>query len=141
MLKITNVKPLFDSVLTTGDVFESDQTQGNIILQDETKGDLKLYQTVIAVGSVVKDIKPGDKVMIDILPYAQMKYNKNSLQNDMDNNKRIKWHLPWVTIYDEKDEPHNCLLLSSRDIKYVFEGEEVKESKVLVPDTKIVTLS
>jgi hypothetical protein len=104
------------------------------------KGDLKLYQKVIAIGSTVRDINVGDTVMINPMNYAVMKYDKNSLQNDLDNNKTIKWNLPWVTIDDEKGNPIECLLLNDRDIKFVFEGKETNE-KILLADKKPVLLS
>ena len=76
--------------------------------------------------------------MIDPSGYAVMKYDKNSLKNDMDMNKVVKWNLPWITIDDEKGEPQDCLLLTDRDIKFVFEGEEVNEVFVLPQKTKLV---
>jgi hypothetical protein len=45
----------------------------------------------------------------------------------------IKANFPWVTVDDEKGNPQNWLLLNDRDIRFVFKGEEKKES-IIIPD-------
>lgn len=136
MLRIKKIKPLFTSVVVTGNRYEEDMKENGLIVA--SKGDLKLYQTVLAIGETVRGINVGDQVMIDPSKYAVMKYDPNSLKNDMDMNKVVKWNLPWITIDDEKGEPQDCLLLTDRDIKFVFEGEEVNEVFVLPQKTKLV---
>ena len=138
MLHIKKIKPLFTSIITTGDKFEKDMVSGNVILAK--KGDIKLWQTVIATGSTVRDIKIGDKVMINAENYLVKKYNKNSIQNDLDNNPSLGYRFNWVTIDDEKGEPKECLLLNDRDILYVFEGEE-KDDEIFMPGTPKLILS
>lgn len=125
MLHIKRIKPLFTSIVTTGDRFEEDMTSGGIIIA--RKGDLKLWQKVMAIGTSVRDIEVGDMVMINADHFAVKKYNKNSIQNDLDNNPVLDYRFNWVTIDDEDGEPQECLLLDNRDIQYVFEGEERKE--------------
>lgn len=144
MLHITKVKPLFTSIVTTADKFDKDEYENGLIIAKE--GDLKIWQKVIAVGSSVRDIKVGDLVMVDVSHYAVKKYDPNSVKNDMGMNKTIKFAFNWVTIYDDKDNPHDCLLLTDRDIMYVFEGKEVDETpkvitggkKLILPKTKKV---
>lgn len=139
MLKIKTIKPLFTSIVTTGDKFEKDVTVGGIIQQDQKKGDLKLYQKVLAVGSAVRDIKIGDMVMINPIAYVRKKYSKDSVQNDMDNNPTLSINIPTVPVTDEKGNTSDCLLLTDRDIQFVFEGEEVNES-IIIPDKKKLIL-
>lgn len=139
MLKIKTIKPLFTSIVTTGDKFEKDVTVGGIIQQDQKKGDLKLYQKVLAVGSAVRDIKVGDMVMINPIAYVRKKYSKDSVQNDMDNNPTLSINIPTVPVTDEKGNTQECLLLTDRDIQFVFEGEEVNES-IIVPEKKKLIL-
>ena len=131
MLHITKIKPLFTSVLVTGDLYEEDVKENGIIVFK--KGDLKLYQTVLAIGSSVRDIKVGDKIVFNPEVYLVRKYNPNSIQNDFDNNKVVKANFPWVTVDDEKGNPQNLLLLNDRDIRFVFEGEE-KNENIIIPD-------
>lgn len=128
MLHIKKIKPLFTSVVTTGDRFEKDMISQGIIVAK--KDDLKLWQKVIAVGPAVRDIKEGDMVMIKVDNYAIKKYDKNSIQNDMDNNPSLGYAFNWVTIDNEKGEPEECLLLNDRDLLYSFEGEEKEESLI-----------
>lgn len=139
MLKIKTIKPLFTSIVTTGDKFEKDVTVGGIIQQDQKKGDLKLYQKVLAVGSAVRDIKVGDMVMINPIAYVRKKYPKESVQNDMDNNPTLSINIPTVPVTDEKGNTQECLLLTDRDIQFVFEGEEVNES-IIIPEKKKLIL-
>ena len=139
MLKIKTIKPLFTSIVTTGDKFEKDVTVGGIIQQDQKKGDLKLYQKVLAVGSAVRDIKVGDMVMINPINYVRKKYSKDSVQNDMDNNPTLSINIPTVPVTDEKGNTQECLLLTDRDIQFVFEGEEVNES-IIIPEKKKLIL-
>ena len=130
MLHIKKVKPLFTSIVTTGDKFEEDMVNQGLIIAK--KGDLKLWQKVVAIGSAVRDIQVGDMVMINADHYMIKKYSKDSIQNDMDNNPAVGYRFNWITIDDENGEPHEYLLLNDRDIEYVFEGEE-KNNALITP--------
>lgn len=136
MLHVTKIKPLFDHLLITADRFEKDMIHSGVILAN--KGDLKLWQTVVAIGSVVRDIKVGDKVMINPNDFAVKKYNKNSVQNDLDNNPVLTYNFPFETIDDEKGEPKDYLYISDRNVKYVFEGMEKDESLILPGNPKLI---
>ena len=136
MLHVTKIKPLFDHLLITADRFEKNMIHSGVILAN--KGDLKLWQTVVAVGSVVRDIKVGDKVMINPNDFAVKKYNKNSVQNDLDNNPVLTYNFPFETIDDEKGEPKDYLYISDRNVKYVFEGIEKDESLILPGKPKLI---
>lgn len=135
MLHIKKIKPLFTSIVTTGDRFEKDFTQGGLIVAK--KGDLKVWQKVIAIGSSVRDINVGDMVMINIANYEVRKYSKDSIQNDLDNNPKIRYNFNWVTIDDKDGNPMDCLLLNDRDILYSFEGEE-KDEVIKIPKKKVI---
>ena len=140
MLRIRKIKPLFTNILVTGEKYDKDEKNGALIVAK--KGDLKLYQTVLEVGSMVRDIKVGDKVMINPKNYEVKKYDPNSVKEDMGMNKIVGYNMPWVTIEDE-GELKECLLLIDRDIEFVFEGEEVSESNgntlILPKEKKIIT--
>ena len=136
MLHVTKIKPLFDHLLITADRFEKDMVHSGVILAK--KGDLKLWQTVVAVGSVVRGIKVGDKVMINPNDFAVKKYNKNSVQNDLDNNPVITYNFPFETVDDEKGNPKDYLYISDRNVKYVFEGIEKDDSLILPGKPKLI---
>lgn len=135
MLHIKKIKPMFTNIITTGDRFEKDFTQGGLIVAKQ--GDLKVWQKVIAIGSSVRDISVGDMVMINIANYAVKKYSKDSIQNDLDNNPKIRYNLNWVTMDDENGKSMDCLLLNDRDVLYSFEGEE-KDEVIQIPEKKLI---
>ena len=141
MLHIKKIKPRYNSVLVTGNRYEKDEYDKGIIIA--SKGDLKVYQDVIAVGSTVMDIKPGDKVKFNPLHYATTKIKPDSIKNEMDlDNSVIKWNLPWVILENEKGEEKECLLLKDNDIEFVYEGYE-KDSvpSIMIPPKKEVLLN
>lgn len=135
MLHIKKIKPMFTNIITTGDRFEKDFTQGGLIVAK--KGDLKVWQEVIAIGDMVKGINVGDKVMINIANYAVKRYSKDSIQNDLDNNPKIRYNLNWVTMDDKDGNQMDCLLLNDRDILYTFEGEE-EDELIKIPKKKVI---
>lgn len=131
MLRIKKIKPTYTTVITTATKFDKDDKQNGVITAK--KGDLKLYQRVVAVGSMIKEFKVGDLVMINAENYAKKKYSATSIQNDMDNNPVIKYEFNWVTMENEKGELEDYLMLNDRDILYSFEGEEVDEPVIQTP--------
>lgn len=133
MLHITKINPMFNYLLVTADKFDKDMIEGGVIVAKQ--GDLKLWQRVVAIGSAVRDIKVGDMVMIALDHYAVKKYNKNSVQNDLDNNPILTYNIPFETVDDEKGEPQEYLYISDRDVKYSFEGCE-KDEALIVPGKK-----
>ena len=142
MLHITKVQPQFTGIITTARRYEKDSKKGSIVVG--VKGALKQWQTVVSVGSTVRDISVGDKVMINIDNFAVKKYSKDSIQNDLDNNPVTSYKLDWVIIDDENGNPTECLLISDRDVLYTFEGyededneEEDEKPSIIIPERKI----
>lgn len=138
MLHIKTLKPLFTSILTTGEKYEEDMRENGIIVAN--KGDLKAYQKVLAIGSSVRDIQVGDTVMIDIKHFAVMKLDPNSIKRDMDLDKVVRWDIPWIIVDDAEGKPQDCLLINDRDVKFVFEGEEKNES-IIIPDKPTIIMN
>lgn len=137
MLHITKIKPLFNHLLVTGDRFDKDMVESGVIVAK--KGDLKLWQTVVATGPTVRDLKAGDKVMIIPDHFAVKRYNKNSVQNDLDNNPVLTYNFPFETIDNAKGEPEEYLYISDNDVRYAFEGTE-KDSTLILPGKKKLIL-
>lgn len=134
MLRIDKIKPLFTGIVTTGNRYEEDMRTGGVIVAN--KGDLKAYQTVIAIGSTVRDIAVGDKVMIDLSHFAVMKIDPQSIKKEFDMDKVVKWNIPWITVGEQ-----DCLLINDRDVKFVFEGDEVNEPLIMPGKPKIITMN
>lgn len=137
MLHINKIKPLFNYILTTAERFQKDMSDNGIILAK--KDDLKLWQTVIAVGPMTRSVEIGDKVMINPDHFAIKKYNKNSVQNDLDNNPVLSYHFPIECVEDDKGEMQECLYISDADIRYAFEGYE-KEETIIIPNKPKIIL-
>lgn len=119
MIRIKKLRPMFTNIVTTMNSYDEDVTVAGIIDTRKQKGALKEYQTVIAVGSAVRDIKPGDMVCINPIRYAQYKHDKSSLKDLATNNPITGYNFNVVEI-DGKD----CLLLHDQDIRYVIEDYE-----------------
>lgn len=119
-LKIKKIKPLFNNIITTFDKYvEPALIAGTSIIDaNKTKNGVKEYQTVISVGSVVRDIKPGDMVCINPTNYAVRKYAENSTKANMQEytNAVVGYNFN-IVIMDDKE----YLLLSDRDIDFVIE--------------------
>lgn len=128
MLKIKNIKPLYNKIVTTSNIYTEDLTQGRLIVK--TSGTIKEYQTVEAVGSMVKDIKVGDIVMINPTRYAMPKHKDKSIKNNIIGDDIIlDVNFPTVEFNNTKH-----LLLYDSDIDYIIEGEE--ESTLVLPEDK-----
>lgn len=136
MLHIKKIKPMFTSIVTTADVFEKDYKKGGIITA--YAGDIKPWQKVVAVGTSVRDIKEGDMVMVNLANYVVRKYDKNSLQNDLDNNPKTGLRMNYIMMDDEKGKLKEYFLLNDRDILYSFEGEEKEDENLILPFNKII---
>ena len=141
MLKIKKFKPMFTSILVTGNKYTEDMYDDHGLIENKM-GDLKTYQTVLEVGSSVRDIKVGDQVMINVMHYVVMQYDPNSVKNDMGMNKIKEFRFNWVTIENEEGKPQECLFIDQQDVLFAFEGEEVQGVKnpIIVPKEKKIIL-
>lgn len=123
-LKINNVKPLFNKILTSCNVYDEDKEVGGVITK--TKGAIKEYQTVIAIGSTVRDVKVGDIVMINPKRYVVPKHNekRDSIKGVIGDNLTFGVDFPMIEFNDKMH-----LLIYDQDVDYIIEGEEVEEVK------------
>jgi co-chaperonin GroES (HSP10) len=141
IMKVKAIKPLFNSIITTADKYEEDATKNGIIDASKQQGTLKENQTVISVGSAVRDINVGDIVNINPIRYAVKKYDKDSIRQDVaGGNPIVGYQFDFVEINGEE-----YMHLQDRDINYVitdFEEEEVEIPKpaatIIMPPTDII---
>lgn len=135
MLHIKSIRPRYTTVITTADRYTEDAvTNGIITDSNATKGRIKWNQTVVAVGPMVRDLQPGDKVMLNPEAFAVRKYDKNSIQNDMGNNSVTTYQVPVVTVEDEEGNPVEQLYIDENSIQYAYEGEETTGGEILIPE-------
>lgn len=137
MLRINKVKPMFTSIVTTMEVYDQDIISNGLIDGNKRQGMLKEYQTVLAVGSSVRDIKEGDLVCINPSRFAVRKHEAGSLKNNViTDNPVVTYNFDVIEIGGRQ-----CLLLQDRDINFIIEEyEEVPEvvttSPLIKPEEK-----
>jgi hypothetical protein len=116
---------------------EDELTAGGLIDSTKTQGTLKEYQTVIAVGNSVRNVKVGDLVCVNPERYAVKKHEAGSLKDGViTDNPVIKYNF---NIMELEGVPH--LLLDENDVSFIItDYEEVKEQKsdLYVPKTQII---
>jgi co-chaperonin GroES (HSP10) len=118
--------------------YEEDEiTAGGLIDSTKTQGTLKEYQTVVAVGNSVRNVKVGDLVCVNPERYAVKKHEAGSLKDGViTDNPVIKYNF---NIMELEGVPH--LLLDENDVSFIItDYEEVKEQKsdLYVPKTQII---
>jgi len=135
MLKITKIKPMFTDLVITAERFDHDIVEKGIVMAN--KGDLKSYQTVVAIGSSIRDIAVGDKVMVNFEVFAEHKIPVNSVKKNMDvDDPIVRYNIPWVSMVDEKGEEKVYIRIPDRAVEFVYEGEEVDDTPDIIQVTK-----
>ena len=131
-LKIKKIKPMFNRVLTTCDLYTEDLMTDGIIDSTKVEGAIKEYQTVIAVGSTVKCVKPGDVVVINPTRYQVMKHKEGTLNDGViQDNAVLSYNFPIMAINDAP-----CLYIYDSDIEFAIkEFEMVNEAAEIVEET------
>lgn len=138
MLKVKKIKPMFTALITTMDKYEQDVTTGGLINVTKMQGGLKEYQTVLAVGGSVRDIKVGDLVCVNPARFAVKKHQAGSLKDGVITDNPVTKYNFDVVEMDGKQ----CLLLQDRDIDFIIEDfEEVPDptpSTIIQPENKLI---
>jgi co-chaperonin GroES (HSP10) len=134
MKVLKKIKPMFNKIVTTMNSYEEDQTLGNGMIDSrKQKGTMKEYQTVIAVGSSVRDIKEGDVVCINPTRYAVMKHEDKSMRNGViGDNLVVGYKFNTITI-----DGVEHLMLYDQDIDFIVEKSEDVEDKavsIVIPE-------
>ena len=128
---------MFTSLITTMDKYEHDMTtRGGLIDTTKQQGGLKEYQTVLAVGSSVRDIKVGDIVCVNPARFAVRKHQAGTLKDGIVTDNPVTTYNFDVVEMDGKQ----CLLLQDRDIDFIIEEyEEIPDptpSPIIQPERK-----
>lgn len=125
---IKKVKPMFNGLITTMNRYEQDvKVKGTDLIDSSKSNAVKEYQTVVAVGPMVRGIEVGDTVFINPNRYAVMKHKAGSLQDGViKDNPVIGYNFDIVEI-----DGVNHLYLQDSDIKFVAEIEEFNENPMI----------
>ena len=138
MLKVKDIRPVYTRLITTANKYEETQMNGNLIDVNKMEGRYKEYQTVVRVGSAVREVKEGDVVLIDPSRYMKRKFSDNSLREDFVENPIVEINIPTATMNDE-----DYFMIEERDIAYVIaDSEEVPDplpNPIIVPQKRIIT--
>lgn len=124
MIVLKKIQPRFTEVLVTCNKYTGQEKVGDsdIIDPNKAKEMVKEYQTVISVGSMVHDIKPGDIVVINPMKYAKFKQVKqNSLRQDIESYQKELVGFDFPILEVNKEE---VMLLDSNDIRFVVLDSE-----------------
>lgn len=135
-LNLKKIRPMFNALVTTFDVYEDDDNTNVIINSNEAAGQPKPYQTVVAVGNAVHDIKVGDVVAIDFTKYARTKHKEGSLKDGViQDNPVVSYEFNSIVI-DDKEH----LFLHTNDVLFVIEDfEEVEDSQLITTKKEVVS--
>lgn len=125
---IKKVKPMFNGLITTMNKYEQDvKVKGTDLIDSSKSNAVKEYQTVVAVGPMVRGIEVGDTVFINPNRYAVMKHKAGSLQDGViKDNPVIGYNFDIVEI-----DGVNHLYLQDSDIKFIAEIEEFNENPLI----------
>lgn len=128
---IKKIKPMFNSIVTTMNKYEHNIKVGNLIDSTKQKGSLKEYQTVLAVGPYIKDIKVGDVVFVNPTRFAVKKHKEGSLRDGViTDNPVVTYNFDVIKI-----DGNDCLLLQDRDVDFIV--EEFEEEEEVIEDDNI----
>lgn len=127
-LKIKGLKPMFSGILCTANKYDERKFVAgtNIIDGSKTVGQLLEYQTVVAIGSMVRNVEVGNVVCINPKNYAEKMYDKSSMKSAMveNYNQVIRYHFNIIDI-DGVDH----LLIQENDVDFVVtDYEEVEDA-------------
>lgn len=133
MLNIKKFKPAFNYMLTTMDVYAEDEYRNGLI--EIKKGSIKEYQTVLATGPSVREVKVGDVVLVNPKRFIKMKHEAGSLKDGIvTDNMKVGYDFEVLEV-DGKP----LLFITDSDIKGIVEEyTEEKGSKIEVPKQDII---
>lgn len=139
MLNIKKIQPMANYLVTTKNEYTEEDIEKEGLVSARVVGSLKEYQTVVAVGPVVRGIKVGDLVCINPRRYAVRKFEEGSLKDGVIKENPVTKYNFNVIELDHVDH----LLLTDQDIDFVI-LESVEEeaptpkngAKIIVPKKK-----
>ena len=138
MVRMTNVRPLANKVITTMDKYDIDVKSGEIIDVNKIKGTVKEFQTVVAVGPMVHYINVGDTVLVNPSAYGKPKQvrdqgNGSVAQSAEGYHVEMEYHFPTIMI-----DGVEHLFITDRDIDCICDIEEIQDSKIIQAPSLIV---
>lgn len=121
-LILKDIQPLNSQILTTANKYEAEtkmEMQGRILKPKEMPGEYKHFQTILAVGPQVRQVKPGDVIEIDPTAYIVYEHpeDEKSIRGIVKVRNVGHVELPIIEI----DGEERCLL-QERDARYIIKS-------------------
>ena len=154
MLKVNNIKPVANYIVTTMEIYTEAEVQSIGGLVDSSKlNTIKEYQKVLAVGPLVRDVKVGDLVRINPSRYIQILHKQGKLKDidkkiisdEMHSAVDIPRELLYTKGEDGVETSQWVLIIFESDVMFIAEGEDfvpkvtaVASSPLIVPPGGIV---
>lgn len=134
-MNIKKITPMFNKLVTTANRVKQNT---NEIIIDITKINQVIddFQTVVSIGSSVRDIKVGDLVCINPDRYAVRKYQEKSTSAEVQGyeNTIIGYDIPRITLDDVEH-----LMITDSDVIYIVdEYEKIKKSTIIDTSKKLI---
>lgn len=136
---IKKIKPLFNYIVTTMDTYTEEELKvGGIIDSAKLNLHVKEFQTVVAVGPTVRDIKVGDIVKINANRYKVRNFNDEG-QNPTLRSALVKQTASYQFKFVDIDSKRYLLLVDS-DIEFIVEEyeEDPPQGDIIIPNTDII---
>lgn len=117
--KIPNqIRPRANEIVTTAELVSIEEVKSKVINKTEQTLSFDEYQTVLAVGSVVRDIKVGDVICINPNRFAIKQQQKSRVKAAIDGYEEVVvgYKLPII-----ETGIGNVLLITDSDVKYIVE--------------------
>lgn len=119
---LKSIRPMYNSILVTANK-QPEKKNGLYVAQTNS---LLEYQTVVAVGNMVREIKVGDVVMVNPSKYEVTKYHKNSVKDNIEEMNQVKRYNFKMVKLDGVEH----LMIFESDIEYVITGmDETKDEE------------
>lgn len=122
-INIKKIRPMYTAVITTYDVYTEEDVAGVLVDDASMVGQPKPYQTVVAVGNMVNNVKVGELVAVDFAKYAQKKHKDGSLKDGVIQDNIVVSYALNTILLDNVEH----LVLQSNDIAFVIEEHEFVE--------------
>lgn len=140
IVKILEIKPLFNQLIVTKNVYTLEEAM-KAGIHTGMANKLKEYQQVLAVGPTVRGIEVGDYVFINPARYAVIEHKEGSKDiesNVIRDNMHATVNIPTHTIYKKDENGHEY----SMEVMCIFDNdvhlcvpklEEFNEAPTIVP--------
>lgn len=122
-MKLNKITPMFTGILTTMDIIKEDIMNNGLLDMDNHAGAVKSIQKVLSVGNVVRSVKEGDYIAINLDRFAIKMHKDGSLKDGViTDNPVIKYNFPIIEVGGK-----DCLLIDERDIQFIVDSFDEDE--------------